>query len=240
MDLETLFPFQTLSDADFLNENTNIYVSFSDYQNMYFDPRMAFDRFNEFANIDELSYEINNVECNYYNSSEFHNMLENVCDSNLRIVSLNIRSIPKNLLRLETEYASILHSTDIFCISETYLTAEIESLYEIPSFNKYAMSRKSSKAGGVALYCRSFLESEIVDNLSMVSDCIEMVFVKIFAAGKNYLVGSIYRSPSFPLISFIEEFGFVLQTIATDYKNFHVIIYGDKNINLLREDWNAK
>ena len=80
------------------------------------------------------------------------------------------------------------------------------------------MSYKSSKAGGVALYCRSFLEYEIVDILSMVSNCIEMVFVKIFTARKNYLVGSIHRSPSFLLISLIEEFGFVLQTTATDHK----------------------
>ena len=86
----------------------------------------------------------------------------------------------------------------------------------------------------LALYCRTFLESEVVDTLTMVSNCIKIVFGKIFITGHKYLVGSIYRSLSFPLISFIEEFGFVLQTTAADYKIFQVIICSDMNINILR------
>ena len=89
MDFETLFHFQSLNDADFHTEITNMYVSFSDYQNLSFDPRMAFDRFNEFVNTDELFYEVHNLEWNYYIFSKFHNILENVCDNNFRIVSFN-------------------------------------------------------------------------------------------------------------------------------------------------------
>ena len=73
----------------------------------------------------------------------------------------------------------------------------------------------------------------------VVSDCIEMMFVKIVPGGQKYLIGSIYRSPYFPLMSFIEKFGSVLQTITTDHKNVSVINCGDMNINLLGEGCTA-
>ena len=122
MDFETFILFQSSNDSDFHIEVINVKIFLSDYQNLYFDHRMAFARFDVFVNTDVLSYEVSNIKCDYYNSFEFHNLLENMCDCNLRILPLNIRNTPKNLLRLETEYASILHSFDILCISETYLT----------------------------------------------------------------------------------------------------------------------
>ena len=67
--------FETLSDVYFHIETTNVNVSLSDYQKLCFVSGMELDRFSEFANIDELSYEVKNVECKYYNSSEFHSLL---------------------------------------------------------------------------------------------------------------------------------------------------------------------
>ena len=60
-----------------------------------------------------LSYELQNLESDYSNSSEFHVLLENVCNSILRTAYLKICSIQMKLLRLETSmhpfYAPLIY-----------------------------------------------------------------------------------------------------------------------------------
>ena len=235
-----LFPFQTLTDHELLKELSEETLSFNEYCNMYFDPQFPRDRFTEFAYNDEVYQNLQSSDSKYYSSDDFIQNLEDVHSNDLKIVSLNVRSIPKNLLKIQTEHAQILNMMDIFCVTETWLNSDIENLYNLPNFNRFSVHRESDKAGGVTLYCKQFLNVEPVDHLCSISNCIEKVFVKFRISDKNYLVGSIYRPPSCRVDLFTEDFEELLHTITNEYRDFHIIICGDMNINLLRQNCNFK
>ena len=95
---------------------------------------------------------------------------------------------------------------------------------------------ESDKASGVTLYCKQVLDLKPVDHLCSISRCNEKVFVKSCVSDENYLVGIIYRPPFCRVNLFTEDFEELLHSIMSEYKDFHIIIYGDMNLNLLKQN----
>ena len=73
-------------------------------------------------------------------------------DRELRILSLNIRSKPKILIKIETKYSRTLNVTDLFCVYETCLTDDIEHIYNTASFSNFLLQRKHSKGERVLIF----------------------------------------------------------------------------------------
>ena len=236
MDSTFLFPFDLLNDVELLTEFRQEVLPLSSYQHLLFDPHLHSDRFNEHISPDNAVNREVSDECNFYNYEDVTYKLSNVHDRELRILSLNIRSIPKNLIKIQTEYSRILNVTDLFCVSETWLTDDIEHIYNIASFSKFSLQRKHSKGGGVLIYCRNYISAEIVDCLSCTLSHLELIFINFSIGGKNYLVGSLYRPPASNFNDFTSELERILLKIQTDFQNFEVIICGDTNLNLFREN----
>ena len=88
----------------------------------------------------------------------------------------------------------------------------------------------------MAIYCRSHLNARVATHLCSSSADLEMVFIKIEIGKQEYLIGSIYRPPLPSITMFLEEFEHVLTAIECNYKDHTVVLMGDMNINVLKEN----
>ena len=232
MDLNEFFPFQCLNNNELESELSSTQLPLSNYQHLYFDPRIRCTKFNESVNPDVCFGNSSNYECDYYEFDDLISLVNHAYKSDLRLLSMNIHSIPKNLLKLQSEYN--LNLIDVFCVSETYLNVHTEGLYNIPQFDMFPMSRVSKTGGGVAVYCRSKFNAKLAANLCLSSTNLEMVFVEFEHGSRKLLIRSIYRPPKASFTIFLEEFESVLATIDNTYKEHNVILVGDKSITI----WN--
>ena len=73
----------------------------SSYQHLVFDPNLHIDRFNEYITPDTVISREVYYECNYYNYKDVTYKLSDVYDRDLGNLSLNIRSIPNSLSKIE-------------------------------------------------------------------------------------------------------------------------------------------
>ena len=236
MDSLFLFPFYVLNDAELLTEFCQDVLPLSSYEHLIFNPHLSSDRFNEYMTPEHGTSDGISNECNYYDYQDITYKLSSVHDRELRIMSMNIRSIPKNLIKIHTEYSNILDVVDLFCVSETWLKYEIEHIYNIPSFRKFSLQCQHSKAGRVLIYCKNYISADIVDCLSCTLPHIELIFIKFSIGAKNYLVGSVYRSPSSILSDFHSELERIFQIIQADFRDSIVVVCGDTNIDLLKSN----
>ena len=103
------------------------------------------------------------------------------------------------------------------------------------SYNIQTQPNKSSH-GGIAMYLKKTLDNTMRDDLSVVSDEYETLWVEINTGSKakNILCCLAYRHPNTDIKSFIEYIDNTLQKLEKSNKTTFVM--GDFNINLLSYD----
>ena len=163
-------------------------------------------------------------------------MIKHSDSSDLRFLSLflNIRSIPRNFEEFMIDFTPEIISYDIICFCETRLVSSLETLYHIPGYTLFSNPR-STRGGGVAIYSKNDHCGEIIQSLSCMLSCIETIFIECCFQGEKFLIGCIYRPPSFSVRDFLSEFTRILAVIRDNFGNHKVSINGDFNINLIEE-----
>ena len=63
-------------------------------------------------------------------------------------------------------------------MSETWLTPDVENMYNLNGYKLFCNSRLTKIGGGVALYVNSNLSSNIINDMSITSDNIETIFIQ--------------------------------------------------------------
>ena len=175
-------------------------------------------------------------------------------NKNLRILSLNIRSLPKNMQFLR-ENITHIKFFDLLCFNESNCDTDtlpngiddllIEGFH--PPITK-APFRSSNKGGGLAIYvnCSTCNEHdiELLDINCGVNDNhgFEYMFVKLNIGPsssrnnqKSFIIGNFYRSPSLKPKLFLEDFQNILNQLNR-HKNKHIVLLGDLNIDLIKHD----
>ena len=211
MDLNEFLPFQCLYNNELESELSSTQLTLSKYQHLNFDPRIRCTRFNESVNPDVCFGNSSIYECDYYEFDDLISLVSHAYESDLGLFSMNIHSLPKNFLKLQTEYN--LNLTEVFCVSETYLNVHTEGLYSIPQFDAFLMSRVSRAGGGAAVYCRNKLNAKLAANLCLSFNNLEMVFIEFQHGSRKLLIGSTYRPPKASFTIFLKEFESVYATI---------------------------
>ena len=112
------------------------------------------------------------------------------------------------------------------------------SLFSIERFTLLTNNRIKKRGGGVCLYVTDNLESSMIEELSVMSDELESIFIEITVPGKqNIVVGEIYRPPNSNPTKFIET---LLNLLSAPYLiNKRTYIMGDFNLNLLHYNENS-
>ena len=154
----------------------------------------------------------------------------------LKIVHLNIRSLPRKIDQLRT----ILQGSniDIVTLSETWLHAKVDSqMIDIQGYISYRLDRntqntnsKTKRGGGLIAYVKSSLDVYVQKEECSSNRDIEVQWLKILRKNsKTILLANVYRPPPGKVdqaIKSIEKGLTVLQE-----PNEEIVILGDFNID---------
>lgn len=240
MDNNYIQPFSSLNDAqliaELLSDNNQYTLPYHVYEKLLFN----YIDDNDYGNnvLDDvdpdpiiLSSHVTLCSCNYYQHSELSDLLKNDQNSST-IIFQNIRSIPENFDSFRVQYIdSLIPYINIIGLCETRLTNNIEDLYCLPSYDLYTNNNARNK-GGVAIFTRQNINCKKINELCIMSNSFESVFVECVINDVNNSYGVIYRRPSSNNDDFITNLLCILE--YTKQKRGKCYIMGDFNYDLLK------
>ena len=182
-------------------------------------------------NNSELSFHtFDNIRlaCSYHLPVQVKNIATNGPD-NLNILHVNSRSIINKYDDLCTLMAETATTWHIISISETWLSKNIENMYNLSGYNACFCSRDSSIGGGSALYINDQLQQKQISIPPFTTAEVVCSEIKI-GTHKNIVICQIYKSPNTDKNIFIQE----IEQCLIYLNNMHVtvLISGDFNFDL--------
>ena len=173
----------------------------------------------------------------------------NSAKDEFKVLSLNIRSLAKNITYLREEIHTF-SKCDVLCFNET--NCNINKLPNgtddimIEGFHEPVLQaplRKSGRGGGLAIYInKSVCDFEKIERIDLALDPEDMSgefqLVKIHnckGLNKTKVIVNFYRSPSRDTNNFISLLDHVLNRLDRHSRK-HVMFYGDANIDLIKYD----
>ena len=126
----------------------------------------------------------------------------------------------------------------IIALAETWLNPYNYNCYKLQRYTMESKYRTNRSGGGVSLLIKQNICYCLRQDLCVLSDQIESLFIEIAKSevhcDKNIIIGVVYRPPG----GLIEDFNAVLSDMVDIMKSENKIIYmaGDFNINLINAD----
>lgn len=178
-------------------------------------------------------------KCQSFNETQF----KSFCDSlpeDVNIFStfhLNIRSLPKNCDLLTHYLSTLKHNFTVVALTETWLTKNIESLYNLTNYTAVHRTRESRPGGGVSLFAHNDFDFIVREDLNLKTDgefITESIFIEIMQPknGKTIITGCVYRPPDADIDSFNDSIINTLDQISKEGKMCYIL--GDYNIDLFK------
>jgi len=173
-----------------------------------------------------------NSRCEYYQINEHNDKFKSQkYEHSFNLIALNIQSCNHNFVHFTTFLEKLKVKYDVIILTETFLTSATNYTHELDGYTSFA-SFKTSRRGGVKIFCRNYLCPVLVDKICVNNELYESLFVSLcLSNNKKLLVGGIYRSPSGSKVSFNQHFEeHVLDKVSP---GLDCVMGGDFNINLL-------
>ena len=139
---------------------------------------------------------------------------------------LNARSLLKNFDKFTQLLDSSQHEFSAIGISETWLNDINEDYVNITGYRFTSSNRVGRFGGGAGLYLRDTFNVNIMSDLCLSNSVLfDSVFVEIENPhGKNFIIGTVYCSPSANLHEFLESFHQLLHRVTrVNHYNFTLI-----------------
>ena len=149
----------------------------------------------------------------------------------LRLAHLNASSIPKH--KAELQRVILETDLDAIAICETNIKPGTPAKrFKIPGYKLLKHDRVHTTKGGVGVYFKDIYKPKKID-VRYNGLQPELIFIEVEINKIKMAIGVIYKSPgtSYGIYSEIQE---ILAFITTKYS--HVILMGDFNIDLLKDD----
>ena len=161
---------------------------------------------------------------------DFYNF--NIGNKNdINIMHVNCRSIKRNFDDFKTLLSNVDNHLTAIAVSETWLTPDVENMYNLNGYKLFCNSRLTKIGGGVALYVNSNLSSNIINDMSITSDNIETIFIQTEYQNKKIVMGCIYRPPNTDINNFNKSLSDILNKLNRK-KQPLTFIAGDFNIDI--------
>ena len=149
----------------------------------------------------------------------------------LIIFHLNVRSLKKHLLDLESLIFSLDKLPHIICLTETWLCDDDEiKQYLLPGFRSHIQKSRTSRGVGVMIQTTS--SCKILKEKSINFE--ESVFAEIEFSGAKLNLAVIYNKPRENKMKFVDNLNTFLETNQSP--SFPLIICCDFNIDTLQEN----
>ena len=172
------------------------------------------------------------ARCEYYTIDDHNNEFDTSKYKNsFSLIALNIQSCNHNFVQFTSFLEKLKVQYDVIILTETFLTAATNFTHEIDGYQSFA-SFKTSRRGGVKIFCRNHLKPVQIDKLCINHDLYESLFLSLCLSNdKKLLIGGIYRSPSGCKVAFNDHFeNHVLDKLSP---GVDCVMGGDFNFNLL-------
>ena len=186
-----VLPYFSISD----NELSMLLHETSNFDDLIFNPlhlNSQNDQTTESTLLDK-QLEKTMLNCKYYLPEKFKNIIKGVDSSNLSIMNLNMRSIPKNFDSFIQLNNILDYNFDIIAFTETWLTEQNESKHLLDGYTPIYNSRKNRDGGGVCLFISKKLNFKIRNDLILNNnDCESLTLEILNGKDKNSLITVIY------------------------------------------------
>ena len=192
-----------------------------------------FDNLNQPLELDNINRKLWNDKCDYIDLEDCKNLNPN--NYNLVVMEHNIRSLLSNQCDLKNLKNS---KVDIILLCETHLAKQTAGFVNIPDYTHVVNYRSRHKGGGTSILIRKDIPFKRRHDLEVfIEKEIESTYIEITAKnGKQFIVGSLYRSPNTPEDPLLNHLREILNKIKTK-KSHQEIIFGlDHNLDLLKSD----
>ena len=156
---------------------------------------------------------------------------------------LNIASLNKHKIELDTILSLINYKFDIIGLTETKIKKDITPTFETKrdGYKEFITPTESDKGGSI-LYVDEDYDSNAradLDSSMYKPNELESVFIEINNTGqKNTVVGCIYRHPTMDIKEFNEDYLTPLMGKLAK-ENKHIYLTGDFNIDLMKTEDNT-
>lgn len=171
--------------------------------------------------------------CGYFLPQEIKKLNFNETNS-LTILHVNIRGLKTNFEKLLNLLPVANTPFNILALSETNLKSlDDDSFFYIKDYSMVHSVKSDSSGRGTCFYISDSLHYDIIQNAT-ITNCESLwieVSLPLCTKTSKLIIGSLYRSPSSPIMPFIESLDFTLHNISAHSKN--VILCGDLSIDLL-------
>ena len=231
--LAKIFPFGLESNYDLQNIIKTDSLNFLDNLPSYEITSKAsdFDLLKQY-DIDENM--VTSINSRYYPVYEYQTL--NIQNS-LNIFHSNLNGLEHKFDQLYNFVKTTKLNIDIIGISETSQreNTSFDKNVSIDGYHQPITNGSKSSKGGVAIYARKDLNSWERDDLNIVKDDYESVWIEIEAKkSKNIVCGCIYRHPNNQIENFSNYISKCLSKITKEKKECYLL--GDFNVDLLKYD----
>ena len=160
-------------------------------------PHFETDPDKQFHN--ELSI-IYNEHGNYHFEDRFKHLFSRIEGSqNLSFLHANIRCLKANRVMFKSFIDNLQRKFSIIGLTETWLTPVNADLHTLPGYCHVYRCRKGRQGGGVSLFISNNLPFIVRQDLTVLTDQVEQLFIAIdkspLHVKKNVIVGIINRPP---------------------------------------------
>ena len=154
----------------------------------------------------------------------------------LSIIHINARSLHQTFNDILTLISHVKHKSDFILISETWLDKNVTSCYQLDGYEMlHAIPDANITGKGCAIYVKKSIMPfcKTLDDLCACQTEYQSIFVQVSIPGRpSFIVSTVYRSPSFPISSFLPFFKNTLCTLKS--MNKPCLWKGEWNINLFK------
>lgn len=168
----------------------------------------------------------------YFSPNKLSDLTASLQNNDFYLVHFNVRSLSKNLDKIEEFLCDMARLPDAIAVSETKLNSNSSANISIPNYN-FLRYDSPSCAGGVGLYIKDTLQFHVRHDLSLNLPQCEDLWLEIKCKSTDIVIGVIYRHPKKEILSFQTEIYSKLAKLETEKLNY--IIAGDININTLEK-----
>jgi exonuclease III len=173
-------------------------------------------------------------QSDYFNVDGFVEKFKSKDKFNFTIVNFNIRSFNRNGDKFIALLDTLSYYPDVIVLTETWLNADNKDCANIDGYSSYHTVR-NGRSGGVSIFCRSGLQVDVYEHLSVCNDNIETLVIKVEINNEPINIFALYRPHS---ENTIDSFSVALQQLLANncLLNTKICLTGDFNFNLLDHD----
>ena len=166
----------------------------------------------------------------------------NLSTNSLNILHHNSRSIMRDgrLSEYDLFFKSIENPFKILVFTETWLTECKVDTCKFQGYSPVHLLRPADqhidfkeKGGGISIFVHNTIQFKHRNDLDVILPYMECCFIEINFNKKKYLIAGMYRIPNTDINLFLEKFNEIIEPLKNSSE---VIVLGDFNINLLKDD----